>query len=311
MTATAPPARTADVELRERILRLKQERRAVILAHNYQLGEVQDVADFVGDSLELSRQAAAAEVEVIVFCGVHFMAETAAILSPRRTVLLPDPEAGCPLADCATAEQVRARRAELPGVPAVCYVNTSAAVKAECDLCCTSANAARVVESLEQDRVLFLPDRNLGAWVQSQTAKQVILWPGACLTHLYVQARDIERLRREHPEAEVMVHPECTPDVIALADHVLSTGGMVRMAREGAAPTLIVGTEVGIIHRLQKEAPDKRFVPASRRIVCPNMKKITLEKVLWALEDMRPRVTVAEEIRVRALGSIERMLAVR
>jgi len=308
VTSTAPAA--VDAELRDRILKLKQERRAVILAHNYQPGDVQDIADVVGDSLELSRQAAATEAQVIVFCGVHFMAETAAILSPQRTVLLPDPEAGCPLADCATAEQVRARRAELPGVPAVCYVNTSAAVKAECDVCCTSANAVRVVESLAQDKVLFLPDRNLAAWVQTQTAKQVIPWPGVCPTHLYVQARDLERLRAEHPDAEVMVHPECTPDVIALADHVVSTGGMVRLAREGRARTYIVGTEVGIVHRLQKEAPDKTFIPASKRIVCPNMKKITLEKVLWALEDMRYRITVPEPIRVKALRAIERMLAV-
>ena len=310
MTRTAAPV-TADTGLREHILRLKQERRAVILAHNYQPGDVQDIADFVGDSLELSRQAAATDAEVIVFCGVHFMAETAAMLSPQRAVLLPDLEAGCPLSECATAEQVRARRAELPGVPAVCYVNTAAEVKAECDICCTSANAVRVVESLPEDRVLFLPDRNLAAWVQTQTTKQIIPWPGVCPTHLFVQARDIERLRREYPEAEVMVHPECTPDVIALADHALGTGGMIRLARESPARTFIVGTEVGIIHRLQKEAPDKTFIPASKRIVCPNMKRITLEKVLWALEDRRYRITVPDEIRARAVRAIERMLAVR
>jgi len=298
------------VELAERIARLKRERNAVILAHNYQLGEVQDVADFVGDSLELSRKAAATEAEVIVFCGVMFMAETAKLLSPERTVLIPDPRAGCPMCDMAPAEAVRKRKAELPGVPIVAYVNTTAAVKAEADICCTSANAAAVVNSLPEQRLLFLPDRNLGLWVQRHTDKEVILWDGYCPTHQRIRAQDISRLKAQHPGAPVVVHPECTPEVIALADEVLSTGQMVRWARETPAREVIVGTEVGLIHRLQKDSPDKRFLPVTLLTTCPNMKRITLEKVAWALEDMEHPVEVPEDIAGPARRAIERMLEV-
>lgn len=298
------------VELAERIARLKRERNAVILAHNYQLGEVQDVADFVGDSLELSRRAAATEAEVIVFCGVMFMAETAKLLSPERTVLIPDPRAGCPMCDMAPAEAVRKRKAELPGVPVVAYVNTTAAVKAEADICCTSANAAAVVNSLPEERLLFLPDRNLGLWVQRHTDKQILLWDGYCPTHQRIRAQDISRLKTQHPGAPVIVHPECTPEVIALADEVLSTGQMVRWARETPARAIIVGTEVGLIHRLQKDSPDKRFLPVTLLTTCPNMKRITLEKVAWALEDMEHPVEVPADIAGPARRAIERMLEV-
>lgn len=297
-------------ELASRIARLKEERKAVILAHNYQLGEVQDIADFTGDSLELSRRATEVEADVIVFCGVLFMAETAKILNPKRTVLIPDPRAGCPMCDMAPVEAVRKRKAELPGVPVVAYVNTTAAVKAEADICCTSANAIRIVNALPDDRVLFLPDRNLGAWVQRHTSKQVILWEGYCPTHQRILAQDIVRLREEHPQAVVVVHPECSPDVIDLADEVLSTGQMMRWARQTEAREVIVGTELGLIHRLKIENPGKTFLPVSFLTTCPNMKRITLEKVLWSLEDMKHPVEVPEEIAARARRAIARMLEV-
>jgi quinolinate synthase len=307
MSVTAADPRAA---LGQQIARLKEERKAVILAHNYQLGEVQDIADFVGDSLELSRQATKVAAETIVFCGVMFMAETAKILNPQRRVLIPDPRAGCPMCDMAPVEKVRKRKAELPAVPVVAYVNTTAAVKAESDICCTSANAIKVVNSLPDRRVLFLPDRNLGHWVQRHTAKEIILWNGHCPTHQRIMARDVRRLKQEHPEAVVVVHPECTPDVIDLADEVLSTGQMIRWAREAKAKQVILGTEVGLIHRLKKENPGQSFLPISPLTTCPNMKRITLEKVLWALEDMQHPVEVPEQVAAKARQAIERMLEV-
>ncbi len=307
MSTTAVDPR---VELGERLARMKKERKAVILAHNYQLGEVQDIADFVGDSLELSRKATEVEAEVIVFCGVMFMAETAKILNPQRTVLIPDPLAGCPMCDMAPVEAVRERKAELPGVPVIAYVNTTADVKAEVDICCTSANAVKVVESVPEDRVLFLPDKNLALWVQRHTKKKIIPWNGYCPTHQRILAHDVRRLKEEHPEAVVIVHPECTPDVIDLADEVLSTGQMVRWAREAAVGEVIVGTEVGLIHRLKRENPEKTFIRISSLTTCPNMKRITLEKVVWALEEMWHPVEVPEEIAARARRAIERMLEV-
>ena len=282
----------------------------MILAHNYQVDEVQDVADFVGDSLELSRQAAAVtDAEVIVFCGVRFMAETAKILSPQKTVLLPDPNAGCPLCDFADADAVRRRKAELPGVPVVSYVNTTAEVKAESDICCTSANSVKVVNSLPQEEILFLPDRNLGSWTAEQTQKKLILWEGYCITHQRILPEHILRLKAEHPEAEVVVHPECSPEVRKLADAIRSTSGILRYARESPARSFIIGTEIGILHRLRKENPGKEFFAPSKVAVCPNMKKITLEKVLWSLEEMVHPVEVPEEIRLRAKQAIDRMLA--
>ncbi|MFH0941535.1 MAG: quinolinate synthase NadA [Chloroflexota bacterium] len=299
-----------DAELRDKILRLKRTRRAVILGHNYQLGEVQDISDFVGDSLDLSQKAAATEAEVIVFCGVHFMAETAAILCPDKTVLLPDFNAGCPMANMITAEKLRERKAELPGVPVVCYVNSTAEVKAESDICCTSANGVKVVEAVDAPEIIFVPDQYLGHYISTKVNKKLILWPGFCPTHLRIQPEDISRLKRAYPKARAMVHPECRPEVIALADEVLSTSGMLRYAAQTDAREIIVGTEIGIIHRLKKENPGKQFIPASEQAVCPNMKKITLEKVLWSLESMSPRVTVPEPVRLKARRAVDRMLAI-
>jgi len=247
--------------LTETIIRLKQRRNAVLLAHNYQLGEVQDVADFVGDSLELSKSAAKTNAEVIVFCGVHFMAETASILCPDRMILLPDVNSGCLMADMITAEQLRQRKEELPGHTVVCYVNSPAEVKAESDICCTSANAVQVVESVYSEEILFVPDQYLGNYVSTKTAKQMTLWPGHCPTHTRIKREDILRLKSEHPEAKVVVHPECRPEVIGLADEVSGTGGMIRYARRDDVKAMIVGTEIGIIHRLRKENPDKSFIP--------------------------------------------------
>ncbi len=296
--------------LREKIQRLREARRAVILAHNYQAGEVQDIADFVGDSLELSRQAAATDAEVIVFCGVRFMAETAKILSPQKTVLLPDPLSGCPLCEMAPVDKVRAWKASLPGRPVVSYVNTTAEVKAESDICCTSSNAVKVVESLPEEEILFLPDRNLGSWTAEQTGKKLILWDGYCVTHQRILPEHILKLKREHPEAEIVVHPECSPEVRRLANAIRSTSGILRYARESSASAFIIGTETGILHRLKKENPDKLFLCPSQVAVCPNMKRTTLEKVLWSLEEMVHPIEVLEETRLKAKRAIDRMLAV-
>ena len=299
-----------NVSLEQRIRELRAERHAVILAHNYQRGEVQDIADFVGDSLELSQKAAATDADVIVFCGVHFMAETAFILNPSRTVLLPDAGAGCPMANMITAAQLIARKKELPGVTVVTYINSSAAVKAESDYCCTSANGVKVVQSIAADEILFVPDQYLGDFIQRRTGKKMHLWPGYCPTHVKITPEDINRARREHPRARVVVHPECRPEVIALADDALSTSGIIRYAARPDVSELIVGTEVEIIHRLKKENPGKAFYPASTKAVCPNMKKITLDKVLASLERMAPEVRVPEDIRVRARAAVDRMLAI-
>jgi len=299
-----------DTGLIEKILQLKKQRKAVILVHNYQLGEVQDIGDFVGDSLELSQKAAETGAEVIVFCGVHFMAETASILCPDSVVLLPDIHAGCPMADMVTAESLRKKKRELPNATVITYINSSAEVKAESDSCCTSANAVNVVESVESDEILFVPDQYLGHYVATKTNKKIHLWPGYCPTHVRIQPEDIIRLKKEHPQAKAMVHPECRPEVIALADEVLSTGGMCRFARETDAKEIIVGTEIGIIYRLKKENPGKKFIPISEQAICPDMKLITLEKVLWALEDMKFQVKVPEAVRLKAKAAVDKMLEV-
>jgi len=295
----------------DRILKLKKARNAVILAHNYQLGEVQDIADFVGDSLELSQNAARTGADVIVFCGVRFMAETASILCPDKVVLLPDAHAGCPMADMITAEGLRQKKQELPGATVVCYINSSAEVKAESDVCCTSANAVKVIESLDgANEILFVPDQYLGDYIESKTGKKMILWPGFCPTHLKIQPQHIVRLKQEYPQAKVIVHPECHPEVISLADEVLSTGGMCRYIKESEAEDIIVGTEIGIIHRLRKESPGKRFVPVSEQAICPRMKLINLEKILWSLEAIAPEVKVQEETRLKAKAAVDRMLEI-
>lgn len=299
-----------DNEIINRIKKLRLERNAVILAHNYQLGEVQDIADFTGDSLGLSRKAAATDADVIVFCGVHFMAETAKILSPQKTVLLPDPQAGCPMADMIDANRLREFKAQHPGLPVVAYVNTSAEVKAESDICCTSANALKVVESVQSDDIIFIPDKSLGAYVAAHTKKNIILYPGFCPTHHRILAQDIQRARTEHPKAIVLAHPECTMPVIELADVVTSTSGMLRWVASSDAKEVIVCTERGLIHRLQIENPDKQFYNPCALNICQNMKKITLEKVLWSLEDMGHEVTVPDDIIDRARKAIEGMLAI-
>jgi len=294
----------------EKILKLKEQRNAVFLVHNYQIAEVQDIADYLGDSLSLSQKAAQTDADVIVFCGVHFMAETAAILCPDKTVLLPDSHAGCPMADMITAEQLREEKAKHPGATVVCYVNSTAEVKAESDICCTSANAVEVVNSLDAGEIIFVPDQFLGSYVAAQTGRKLILWPGYCATHADIQPDDITRLKKEHPDAKAVVHPECRPEAIAVADAVFSTGGMVRYARRDDVQEMIVGTEMGIIHRLEKENPGKVFYPVSEKAICPNMKLINLEKILWSLEDMAPQVKVPEEIRQRAKGAVDRMLEI-
>ena len=297
-------------ELTGDILSLRQKRKAVIIAHNYQIGEVQDIADFVGDSLELSQKAAKTDAGVIVFCGVHFMAETASILSPDKIVLLPDINAGCPMANMITAEALKKKKEELPNAAVVCYINSSAEVKAESDICCTSANALKVVESVDADEILFVPDQYLGHYISTKTKKKMTFWPGYCPTHVKIQPHDIARRKQEHLQAKVIVHPECRPEVIAMADEVLSTGGMIRFAQQTDAKEIIIGTEMGIIHRLKKENPGKEFIPISDKAVCPNMKLITLEKVLWALQDMAPEVKVPDDIRLRAKAAVDKMLEI-
>jgi quinolinate synthase len=301
---------TKNADIISEITRLKKQRNAVILAHNYQRSEVQDIADFTGDSLELSQKAAKTTAEVIVFCGVHFMAETAYIINPHRVVLMPEIEAGCPMADMITADALIVKKKELLNPTVVCYVNSTAAVKAESDICCTSGNAVQVVNSIGDKEILFVPDQYLGQWVAEKTGKKMHLWPGFCPTHMRILPEDILRLKNKHPGSLALVHPECRPDAKAAADAVLSTGQMIRFVRESNAPGFIIGTETGIIHRLKIENPSKYFVPVNDKAVCPNMKSITMEKVLWSLQDMRHVISVPEDIRVRALSSVERMLAI-
>lgn len=292
------------------IIRLRHERNAIILAHNYQIAEVQDVADFVGDSLELSIKAATlTEPDVIVFCGVDFMAETAKLLAPQKLVLMPDPQAGCPMADMVTPEALCLMKAEHPGVPVVCYVNTSAAVKAECDITCTSANAVQVVQSLGTSEVIFVPDCNLGAWVQRHTEQRLLLWQGFCPTHMRILPEQVQAAKVAHPEAEVMAHPESAPAVLDLAEHVVSTGGMLRVAKECAATAFIVVTEEGMLHRLRQQNPDKVFYHIEPAAICPNMKKTTLEKILWCLQYLQTPVDVPPDVADGALRAIRRMLA--
>jgi quinolinate synthase len=298
-------------KLFEKIKNLKDKRRAVILAHNYQPPDIQDIADFCGDSLGLSINASKTDAQTIVFCGVEFMAETAAILSPQKTVLLPDRFAGCPLADMITAEQLRRLKLKHPDALVVCYVNSSAEVKAESDYCCTSANAVEVVRSLPKDRpVIFVPDQHLGRFVMDKAGRDLVLWPGYCPTHVVITIDDITNARAKYPDAILMAHPECTEPIKDLADQILSTGQMLKFVKNSPAKRFIVATEIGIIHALKKENPQAEFVPASERAVCPNMKKITLDKVIMALEDMQYKVTVPEEIRKKAKKSLDRMVEI-
>ncbi|MCR4290532.1 MAG: quinolinate synthase NadA [Candidatus Scalindua sp.] len=293
----------------EKISELKKKHNAVILAHNYQRGEIQDVADFVGDSLGLSQQAAKTDADLIVFCGVHFMAETAALLSPDKTVIMPDEHAGCPMASMITARELREKKNLYPNAKVVCYVNTTAAVKAESDICCTSSNAVKIVSSIPEDEeIIFVPDKSLGAYVSSCLDREMMYWEGYCPTHHRILAEQIVKMKSEHPDAEVVVHPECTPDVIALADHVASTTGILNYAKSSNSKEFVIGTEIGILHRMKKENPDKTFMPVTPLSDCPNMKLNTLEKLLWSLEDIQFVVTVPEEIAVEARKAIQRML---
>jgi len=308
---TAAFARQPSVSLQDQIAALKRERNAVILAHNYQRGEVQDVADFVGDSLGLSQKAASTDADVIVFCGVHFMAETASILSPNKKVLIPDLEAGCSLSDMITADALRAWKAEHPGAVVVAYVNTSAEVKAESDYCCTSSNAVKVVESIPADKeILFVPDQYLGSYVREKTGRKIHLWPGYCGVHSAMSTDRVLQLKREHPKAEVLIHPECgclTPQLMH-ADQILSTEGMTKRPAISPANEFIVATETGILHRMRRENPEKTFIPISEGSICGFMKKITLEKILWSLEDLKYEVHVPEPIASRARLAINRMM---
>jgi len=329
-------ARSDIAPLREKILKLKKELNAIILAHNYQRPEVQDIADLTGDSLELSRAAAKTEYDIIVFCGVHFMAESASILSPGKTVLLPEPAAGCPMADMVTVAGPRKTRRDLftdvfgitfefadeftlldmkkkyPGVPVVAYVNTSAAVKAESDICCTSANVVRVVNSLKEDTVICIPDRNLSAYAAKRTDKKVISWDGFCnVHHAHLDVEDVRRARTEHPGALLIVHPECPPAVQDMADHITSTSGMLRFCKESDRREFIIGTEEGILHRLRKDSPEKKFFVLNKEMVCPNMKRTKLESVLRALEKREHVITVPEDVRVKAKRALDRMLEIK
>lgn len=300
------------MKIKEKINKLKKEKNAVILVHNYQLPEIHDIADFVGDSLGLSIEAAKTDADVIVFCGVHFMAETAKILSPKKTVLLPDKNAGCPMADMIDAESLKALKAEHPQAVALCYVNTSAAVKAECDYCCTSANAEKMVRHIltEHKEIIFVPDKYLARFVSSKVECDFIYWNGYCPVHAGIIPEHIIHARERHPKAKVMVHPECSPELTALADIVTSTEGMCKYAKNTDDTEFIIGTELGIIYRMQKENPGKKFYAASEKAICPNMKRTSLEKVLWSLTDMVHEITVPPEIMDKARLSIERMLKV-
>lgn len=328
MTANNP-------ELTGAIVRLKQERNAIILSHNYQREEVQDIADFTGDSLELSRIAATQPCDVIVFCGVHFMAESASILSPDKTVLLPELDAGCPMADMVQVDSPRSVwktfpgykeqpffafpheftlrdiKKQNPGAPVVAYVNTTAAVKAESDICCTSANVVKVIESLPDEKVICIPDKNLSMWAAKNTKKQVIAWDGFCHVHDRITKDDVLKARQEHPDAVLMAHPECRLEVLELADHVTSTSGMLRFANTSDAKEFIVGTETGLMHRLRKENPDKVFYPLRKDMICPNMKKTTLNSVFEALRDMKNVIKVPEDIRIPAKKALDRMLEIK
>lgn len=292
------------------ILDLKKKKNAIILAHNYQPPEIQDIADFTGDSLNLSRKAADTDADLIVFCGVHFMAETAKIISPRKKVVLPDPSAGCPMADMITAEQLREFKAKHPGCPVVCYVNSTAGVKAESDVCCTSSNAVKVVLSLPRDKtVLFVPDRFLGAWVKKQTGYDIISWNGFCPTHYRVTPEMVSEARKKHPAAVVLAHPECPGGVCDLADAVLSTGQMLEFVNKSDKKEFIIGTEKGILHQLEKRNPGKAFYLVTKDLICPNMKRITLEKLFTALREETREITVAETVADRARRAIDKMLA--
>ena len=293
-----------------KINRLRKAKNAIILAHNYQRGEVQDIADFVGDSFGLSHKAVASDADIIVFCGVDFMAESAAILNPEKTVLMPETNAQCPMAAMITPDSLKLEKKEHPNAAVVCYVNTPASVKAESDICCTSANAVKVVNALPENEIIFVPDRNLALYVAAHTKKNIIPWNGFCPTHHLILPGDILLEKEEHPDAEILVHPECRPDVVSLADQVLSTAGMLKYAKQSTSKEFIIGTELGLLHRLRKENPDKIFIPGTKYAVCPNMKMNTLGSIIRALENNEHIITIPEDIRIKAKRALDRMLEV-
>jgi len=298
-------------EIVQKIQNLKKEKNAVILAHNYQIPEVQDIANYHGDSLGLSIEASKTNADKIVFCGVHFMAETAAILCPDKTVIMPDPNAGCPMADMITAKALKELKAQNPNAKVVCYVNSTAEIKAESDICCTSANAVRVCQSLDCKEIIFVPDKYLGHYASTiVTDKKFILWEGYCPTHVMILPQHIKEAKEKYPKAAVMVHPECRPETIAEADQVLSTGGMEKFAGESDSREFIVATEIGMVYRLQKDNPNKKFYPATKLAVCPNMKKINLEKILWCLQDNKGKIIIPQVIAQKAKSAIEKMIVI-
>jgi len=295
----------------DEIRRLKVERNAIILAHNYQVPEVQDIADVVGDSFALSKHAAETDHEVIVFCGVHFMAESAKILSPNKIVLLPAKDAGCPMADMVTADKLRAMKAQYPKAAVVCYVNSSAEVKAECDICCTSSNAVKVIQSLKAKQIIFAPDENLGSYIAEKVPeKEIILWKGFCITHKRVRVEEVLKIKELHPEAKILMHPECGVEVQKLADFLGSTSEIIKKAKEIPEKDIIIGTEEGVMHILKKQNPDKHFYLLSPGLICANMKKTRIEDVYLSLLNMQHEIKVDEEIRLRALKSLEEMLKI-
>ena len=296
--------------LKEKIAELKERLRAVIVAHNYQRPEIQDIADFTGDSLELARRCTEVDAETIVFCGVHFMAETAAILNPERTVLLTEGSAGCPMADMISADELKEWKRRYPRALVVSYVNSTAGVKAESYSCCTSANGVKVVDAVPNNEILFVPDQNLGHYVSTQTTKRIILYPGYCYVHHRIKPEQVRMARKIHPEARLIVHPECRPEVAALADAVLSTSQMLRYVKASSQQSFIIGTEEGLLHPLRKENPDKSFYLLLNSQVCTDMKKTTLETLAETMEMGKKRVTVPEEIRLKAKQAVERMIAV-
>ncbi|MDI6786572.1 MAG: quinolinate synthase NadA [bacterium] len=294
----------------EKIKVLKQKKNAIILAHNYQIGEVQDIADFAGDSLDLSKKAADTSADVILFCGVRFMAESAKILSPEKTVLLPDINAGCPLADMITVEKLKEKKKEHPDALVVCYVNTLVEIKAESDICCTSANVAKVVNSIPANKpIIFVPDKCLGSYASKMTKRDLILWDGYCSIHTSISAEEIRLLKDKHPQAKVLAHPECIKEVLDIADCVLSTNGMIDYVKQSSSSEFIIGTDTGIIHRLKKENPKKNFYPASSLAECKSMKLTNLEKVLFSLEEMKYEINIPEDIRLKAKEPIDKMLS--
>jgi quinolinate synthase len=299
-------------ELIKQILQLKKEKKAVIVAHNYQVDDVQEIADMVGDSLALSRYCANTDSEVVVYCGVHFMAESAKILSPEKTVLLPEIDAGCPMADMVTAESLREKKKEYPGAAVVCYINSTAEVKAECDICCTSSNAIDIIKSIREKDIIFVPDQNLGSYVARMVPeKNIILWKGFCVTHHKIKAEEVKKIKELHPDALLLVHPECQPNIVELADYVGSTKQIIDYATQSEKQKFIIGTEMGVLYKLKKENPAKTFYLMSQGLVCPNMKKTSLSSVYHALKEMRYQIELDEDIRLKAKGSLDRMLKVK